>query len=134
MNAMLTWWGVSIAVLNHESLGNPVVAPETLLKIVPVFVAILVWLIRVLIIGTFSIAGDNLFSQDDQKLHLAANRRETITSRRPAPVATGSRLSSSRSARPSYKPSPKPSSRPRPEPTYEPLAARGQSRQGKSQF
>jgi hypothetical protein len=63
MNAMLTWWGVSIALLNHESLGNAVVERETLLKVVPIFVAVLVWLIRVLIIGTFSVAGDRLFSQ-----------------------------------------------------------------------
>ncbi|NJN44180.1 MAG: hypothetical protein HC806_05280 [Anaerolineae bacterium] len=25
MNAMLTWWGVSIAILEHQSLGNAVV-------------------------------------------------------------------------------------------------------------
>lgn len=65
MNAMLTWWGVSIAILNHETLGNAVVARATLLKIVPIFVAVMVWLIRVLIIGTISMAGDRLFSQSD---------------------------------------------------------------------
>ena len=63
MNAMLTWWGVSIAVLNHQSTGNFVVARDTLLRVVPIFVAVLVWLIRVLIIGTFSAAGGRLFSQ-----------------------------------------------------------------------
>ncbi len=63
MNAILTWWGVSIAILNHQSLGNAVIARDTLLKVVPVFVAIMVWLIRVLIIGTISVAGDRLFSQ-----------------------------------------------------------------------
>lgn len=65
MNAMLTWWGVSIAILNHDTLGNAVIARETLLKVVPIFVALMVWLIRVLIIGTFSVAGDRLFSQAD---------------------------------------------------------------------
>lgn len=68
MNAMLTWWGVSIAILNHETLGNDVVARDTLLRVVPIFVAVLVWLIRVLIIGTFSVAGDRLFSQADLRL------------------------------------------------------------------
>jgi hypothetical protein len=63
MNAMLTWWGVSIAILNHQTLGNAVVARETLLNVVPIFIAIMVWLIRVLIIGTISMAGDRLFSQ-----------------------------------------------------------------------
>jgi hypothetical protein len=33
-----------------------------MLQVVPVFVAVLVWLIRVLIIGTFSSAGDHLFN------------------------------------------------------------------------
>lgn len=63
MNALLTWWGVSLAILNHDTLGNALIAREKLLKIVPVFVAIMVWLIRVLIIGTISLAGDRLFSQ-----------------------------------------------------------------------
>jgi hypothetical protein len=62
MNAMLTWWGVSLAILNHQSSGTVVIGREALLRIVPVFVAIMVWLIRVLMIGTFSISGDRLFS------------------------------------------------------------------------
>lgn len=62
MNAMLTWWGVSLAVLGHGTLGGEVVSRETMLRVVPVFVAVLVWLIRVLIIGTFSAAGEHLFN------------------------------------------------------------------------
>jgi hypothetical protein len=62
MNAMLTWWGVSLAILHHQSSGTAVIERETLLRIVPVFVAIMVWLIRILMIGTFSIAGDRLFA------------------------------------------------------------------------
>ena len=67
MNAMLTWWGVSIAILNHQPLGNAVVEHATLLRVVPIFVAILVWLIRVLIIGTFSSAGKRLFSMENDR-------------------------------------------------------------------
>lgn len=62
MNALLTWWGVSIAVFGHHSLGNPVIKQETLLRIVPIFVAILIWLIRVLIIGSFSTSGKHIFN------------------------------------------------------------------------
>jgi hypothetical protein len=65
MNAMLTWWGVSLALINHSSLGGIVIDQETLLRIVPIFVAVLVWLIRVLIIGTYSTAGLRLLSQRD---------------------------------------------------------------------
>ena len=64
-NAVLTWWGISIAMINHDSLGNAVVGRETLLKVVPIFIAILVWLVRILIIGTFSVAGGKLFSQQE---------------------------------------------------------------------
>jgi len=82
MNAMLTWWGVSLAILGHQTLGNAVIERQTLLRIVPIFVAIMVWLIRVLIIGTFSIAGDRLFSQASRRLG------EGQVSARPAGVRT----------------------------------------------
>ena len=67
MNAMLTWWGVSLAILNHDTLGNAVIGRETMLRVAPIFVAVMVWLIRVLIIGTFSAAGDRLFSLDERR-------------------------------------------------------------------
>ena len=63
MNAILTWWGVSLAIIGHETLGNAMIGQTTLLRVVPIFVAVMVWLIRVLIIGTFSVAGDSLFLQ-----------------------------------------------------------------------
>ncbi len=66
MNAMLTWWGVSLAILNHQSGGTVVIGREALLRIVPVFVAIMVWLIRILMIGTFSISGDRLFASNSE--------------------------------------------------------------------
>jgi hypothetical protein len=68
MNATLTWWGVSIALLNRQALGNEILGRDQLLTVVPVFVAVLVWLIRILIIGTFSMAGDRLFSQAEESL------------------------------------------------------------------
>lgn len=59
MNAILTWWAVSAALLNHEGLGNEILDRETLLGTMPAFVAVLVWLIRVLMIGSFTLAGSN---------------------------------------------------------------------------
>ena len=68
-NATLTWWGVSVAIVNHSSAAaGAVVSGHTLTKLVPIFVAIMVLLIRVLIIGTFSMAGDNLFSMADSRV------------------------------------------------------------------
>ena len=98
MNAMLTWWGVSMAILNHQTLGNAVVARETLLRVVPIFVAIMVWLIRVLIIGTISMAGDRIFSQ--------ANLRQS-SSRKPkqSAVRNNNQRSNGQTRSPSIRPS-----------------------------
>ncbi|MGH2626987.1 MAG: hypothetical protein ACRDHY_10095 [Anaerolineales bacterium] len=62
MNATLTWWGVSLALLNHQSLGAAILGADTLQKAAPVFVALLVWLVRVLIIGTLSLSGRRIFA------------------------------------------------------------------------
>lgn len=67
MNAVLTWWAVSAALLKHDSLGNEIVDRETLLGSVPVFVAIMVWLIRILMIGSFTIAGTKLLGSNQIK-------------------------------------------------------------------
>jgi hypothetical protein len=86
MNATLTWWGVSIALLNRQALGNEILGRDELLTIVPVFVAVLVWLIRILIIGTFSMAGDRLFSQAEESLrNMSAAGAERTPLLRSAP-------------------------------------------------
>ena len=128
MNAMLTWWGVSIAILNHQTLGNAVVERETLLKIVPIFVAVMVWLSRVLIIGTISVAGDRLFSQADYRVSTQSRprtntlspRKKNLTNSQPKPFGnrfnkTSRNVSAAPnpSSTPNYRPAPKP------EPTYE---------------
>ncbi len=60
MNAIMTWWAVSLTLLNHN-FGNEVLGRETLLQTVPIFVAVLVWLTRILFIGAFTVAGDQMF-------------------------------------------------------------------------
>ncbi len=67
MNATLTWWGVAVAIASHPNLSSEIISTATLTKIVPVFVAIMVLLIRVLIIGTFSVKGGKLFSQAESR-------------------------------------------------------------------
>lgn len=69
MNAVLTWWAISAALLEHDGLGNEIVDRETLLSSVPVFVAILVWLIRVLMIGFFTLAGQKLLNSRPPGAH-----------------------------------------------------------------
>lgn len=80
MNATLTWWGVSLALLNHQSLGGALVGAEALQKAAPVFVAVLVWIVRVLIIGALSLSGRRIFSLDEprssSRLRFARTGRE----------------------------------------------------------
>ena len=71
MNAILTWWGVSMAVSNRVVQSSTVVDPQTITTVVPVFVAIMVWVIRILIIGTLSLAMDRL-------LHPGAVQQHTV--------------------------------------------------------
>jgi hypothetical protein len=79
MNALLTWWGISLQVLHHNSLGNEIMDRQTLLSVVPIFVAVLVWLIRILLIGTLSIAGERLFSATETAVR--RSRREELDNR-----------------------------------------------------
>jgi hypothetical protein len=116
-NAVLTWWGVSVAILNHTSEGTILVGQSMLTKTVPVFVAVMVWMIRVLVIGTFSIAGENMFSMAGDR---PASR--PVFQTRAQPLTSTSRAQPAPSyARPA--PKPLPAARPvaRPEPSYHPV-------------
>jgi hypothetical protein len=61
-NAVMTWWAVSLTLLSHE-FGNEVLSREMLLRYVPIFVAMLVWLTRILFIGAFSMAGEDILDR-----------------------------------------------------------------------
>ena len=67
MNAMMTWWAVSLTLLNHGQIGNEVLGREALLRYVPIFVAILVWLTRILFIGAMTVAGDRLLRPQEER-------------------------------------------------------------------
>ena len=117
MNATLTWWGVSLAIANHNPVSAAIVERGTLNTVVPVFVAVMVWVIRILIIGTFSMAGDRLFWAVDDRRG-SGYRPQGQASRpgdgsRPMPVA----------ARPTARPvlSQPGGGLTRPEPTYHPV-------------
>jgi hypothetical protein len=99
MNAILTWWGVSMAIVNHPVRSTAVVDPNTLTKIVPIFVAIMVWVIRVLIIGTLSVAGDRLLN--GERRSYSVNRGRHVTPSVQAPSPSLSAASANMSARPS---------------------------------
>ena len=114
-NAALTWWGVSVAIINHKAAGGVLVGQGMLIRFVPVLVAVMVWMIRVLIIGTFSLAGEKMFSMVDDR---PASRPYAY---RPAQPLSQRMPSSPAYARPAPKPSSSPRPMPRPEPTYHPV-------------
>lgn len=118
MNALLTWWGVSIALLSHEGLGNEILNRQDLLTLVPMFMAILVVLIRVLIIGTFSIAGDRLFTQRDDTVQVQPEPRMAQSAMRGVtPPPQPRRLPEDDwDYEPEARPRPHPQTRPAPEP------------------
>lgn len=123
MNAMLTWWGVSVAMLQHPAVGSAVLSQATLMKAVPIFVAVMVWLTRVLIIGAFSIAGERIFSMADKpSVKTSYQKPQQKPTRQPfnqPRTATQSSFRSAPKTQSSYS-TPVQRSEPRPEPTYEP--------------
>jgi len=113
MNATLTWWAVSLAMLQHNGLGNEVLGRQSLLLGVPVFVALLIWLIRVLIIGTFSLAGGRIFSHAERGAGLLlrpqSGRSEAARQATASPVASAGTPNAAPSMTPrtnSYRPAP----------------------------
>jgi hypothetical protein len=139
MNAILTWWGVSMAVLTHNVQSVSVIDSSTLTKIVPIFVAMMVWVIRILIIGSLSIAGDRLFGSSPAAAPAGNNSYSrgayNNNSRSPRPVPTAMnaapvtprpspRTMDSVQNRPEpvfHSRTPEAPANPRPEPTYHSL-------------
>ncbi len=128
-NATLTWWGVSVAIATHTSAGGALVGQVVMTKTVPILVAAMVWMVRVLIIGTFSVAGERLFSLADVQTGMSVYRNQPAapqirTSNVPAPIYN----------RPAPKQNPAPSynvNRPNIEPSYHPVGMSAMSRSEK---
>ncbi|MEN4042505.1 MAG: hypothetical protein ROW52_08480 [Anaerolineaceae bacterium] len=116
MNAILTWWGISMAILSHNVQSVSIMDANTLTKVVPVFVAIMVWLIRILIIGTLAMAGDRLIHGGSSGHRPAASRGSYVSSPRasmPQPISA-----TPVTPRPTAQRSMTPPSPARPEPIY----------------
>ena len=106
MNAIMTWWAISLTLLTHD-FGNEILSREQLLRWVPFFVATLVWLTRILFIGAISVAGEYIFansllSRPNRKRTAQQTDSKPSTPRMPAggrpfrPTAAPMRASSSR--------------------------------------
>lgn len=86
MNAVMTWWAVSLTLLSHD-FGNEILSRETLLTAVPIFVAVLVWLTRILFIGALTVTGEQLLEyRRSQTGFEVPQRRVSRPQRRQQPV------------------------------------------------
>lgn len=124
-NATLTWWGVSVAIMNHTGAGGALLGQPTMIKIVPIFVAAMVLTIRVLLINTFSIAGERIFSLADSRPVRYQNQSQNRPGYRPSysePVHTPNEAPAM--PRPAPKPVPTVATRSLyNEPTYHPVGS-----------
>lgn len=125
MNAILTWWGVSLGLVNRSLTSSAFIAPATLIDVVPVFIALMVWLTRILLIGSFSIAGNHMFSTNNGSAQERPSSRVPArpTNSRPESVPSipsANQARTSNRPRPASVPSPRPVLKPRPEPEYVP--------------
>jgi len=114
MNAILTWWGVSVAMETRQTAGTAVISSAAMIKVVPIFVAVMVWVIRILIIGTFSVTGERLFQHDTAYRRPVSSATQRPVMTRPAPTNPGAVRPAP--SLPNYRSAPRPN--PRPEPTY----------------
>lgn len=154
-NATLTWWGVSVAINTNGNIqGTAAVSSATLTQVVPIFVAAMVWLVRLLIIGTFSLAGERLFTTANmnsyQNSYNQPQPRQTYQAPRPTqynqpaqynqpsnqpvlrPASQINRPVNAASASNNFRPAPKPVSSQQtsfvpPEPTYHPVSYESRS-------
>ena len=94
----------------------------------------MVWVIRILIIGTFSVAGDRLFSQAERRRSPRVGGILPALNRPATPVRPMSQPASA-----TYRPAPKapiqnPGSFNRPEPSYHPVSMSGSNPKNNSQY
>jgi len=123
-NASLTWWGVSVAIMKHNAEGGVLLGQTTMIKVVPIIVAVMVLAIRVLLINTFSVAGDRIFSMAEDRQTQYQNRSSYQSNN------NNYRNPSQSYPRPAPKPAPVSSNRPiYNEPSYHPI---GMSAQGQN--
>lgn len=70
VNALLTWRGIVVAINMQQTRIGLIVQPDILTKTIPLFLVLLIWLIRILIIGSLSRDDHPLTVEDQVKTSL----------------------------------------------------------------
>ena len=81
MNAVMTWYAVSI-LLTQRPPQTEVLSQGELLTFAPIFVAVLVWLTRILFIGSLSVAGEQLIAATGNGRYAAEENDGVVPSSR----------------------------------------------------
>ncbi|MCP4358139.1 MAG: hypothetical protein GY796_09020 [Chloroflexi bacterium] len=79
LNAVMTWYAVTLAIA-PRNVGATVLSKQEMLFYAPIFVAVLVWLTRLLLIGSSSVAADRLMHGN--KRPTRTGRRQSVRTRR----------------------------------------------------
>jgi len=117
MNAILTWWGVSMSIVNHSVMSSTIIDPDTIHLIVPIFVSIMVWITRILLIGSLTLS-DQHNNSKSQSRNTRISNQPSISNRTNALgshlTARGAAMQSNNPIQ-SYSKQPKMNNRPDPE-------------------
>ncbi|MDO9546640.1 MAG: hypothetical protein Q7J07_07820 [Pelolinea sp.] len=73
MNTGLTWWGISVVIYNQPAHAVMIVDPMTYVTVIPVIGAVMVWVIRVLIIGSLVSSFDKSLKESSPKKKATRN-------------------------------------------------------------
>lgn len=76
MNALLTWWGVVLAIQSHLVISAGVVDEGFVTSTMPVFIALMVWVIRILVVGSLSKKSNRLVRESRKSNVPGGSRRE----------------------------------------------------------
>ena len=122
MNAILTWWGVVLAIGSHPVVSAGMVNERFVLRTIPVFIALMVWVIRIMIVGSLSKKADRLTEPAVKPGEQTLSRREFRQAQsRAAHPAPSNRSVSTGLNNPAFAHLQNAKRGHRPEPTYVPL-------------
>lgn len=74
MDAVMTWYAVALTI-SARSVGAGVISQADMLRYAPLFVALLVWVTRILLIGSIALALDRLLHQGGSRSSARSRQR-----------------------------------------------------------
>ncbi len=118
MNAILTWWGIVLAIQNHPVMSTGFVDPKFVTTTLPIMIALLVWVIRILLVGTLSKKSEQVPTKNKSNAPSSMSRREF---RQAQSFAAQQNKDQARSQQASFKPRAASKRNNHPDPQYIPM-------------